>query len=149
LIRAFAEVTGSGRSSASTGPGGGGDPPPGSRTQRLAANPPSAGRAHTRHVGDDLGRLGGGLRLDVAGDLAAALDLDLAVADRPGDAAAGLDQEPLADHQIALEAALDLGLLDRGRAFEQTALGNLDVAAVVQIGLDAAFDDQLVAGGDL
>src|SRR5207302_968585 len=83
------------------------------------------------------------------GDLAAALDLDLAVANRPGDPPARLDQEPLADHQIALEAALDLGFLDRGGAFEQPALGDLDIAAVVEVGLDAALDDQLVAGGDL
>jgi hypothetical protein len=89
------------------------------------------------------------LRLDIAGNLAAALDLDLAVANRSGDPSAGLDQEPLADHQIAFEPALDLGFLDRGRALEEPALGDLDIAAIVEVGLDAAFDDQLVTGGDL
>src|SRR5439155_15949147 len=102
-----------------------------------------------RRVGHDLGRLGGRLGLHVAGNLAAALDLDLAVANRPGDPAAGLDQQPLADREVAFKAAMDLGVLDRGRTLEQPALGDLDIAAVVEIGLDAALDDQFVAGGDL
>src|SRR5215469_3230864 len=103
-------------------------------------------RAHDTR--DDVAVLGGGLRLDVAGDLAAALDLQLAVADRARHPAARLDQQPLADGQIAFEAALDFGFLDRGGALEQPALGDLDVAAIVEVGLDAALDDQLVAGGD-
>src|SRR5205085_7726169 len=109
----------------------------------------SAGDAYARHVGEDLAVLGRRLGLDVAGDLAAALDLDLAVADRAGDPPARLDQEALADHQVAFETALDLGVLDRGGAFEQPRFGDLDVAAVVEVGLDAALDDQLVAGRDL
>jgi hypothetical protein len=44
-------------------------------------------------------------------DLAAALDLDLVVADRARHPPARLDQEALADHQIAFETALDLGFL--------------------------------------
>ena len=40
------------------------------------------------------------LRLNVAENLAAAFDLDLAVADRPRDPAGRLDQEPVADDQI-------------------------------------------------
>jgi hypothetical protein len=43
---------------------------------------------------------GDGERLDVAENLAAAFDLDLAVADRPEDPAGRLDQEPVADDQI-------------------------------------------------
>ena len=88
------------------------------------------------------------LRLDVAENLAAAFDLDLAVADRPRDPAGRLDQEPVADDQITFEAAAYLGLVDRCRALEQAALGNLDSAAVGQLGVDTAFDEQFVAGID-
>src|SRR5262245_13579302 len=56
------------------------------------------------------------LRLDVAENLAAAFDLDLAVADRPRHPAGRLDQEPVADDQITFEAAAYLGLVDRCRA---------------------------------
>ena len=56
------------------------------------------------------------LRLNVAENLAATLDLDLAVADRPRDPAGRLDQEPVADDQITFEAAAYLGLVDRCRA---------------------------------
>ena len=69
------------------------------------------------------------LRLNVAENLAAAFDLDLAVANRPGDAPAGFDQEPLAHDEIAFEATANLGILNRGRAFEQAALGDFDIAA--------------------
>src|SRR6266850_816539 len=58
----------------------------------------------------------GRLRLDVAENLAAAFDLDLAVADRPRDLAGRLDQEPVADGQITFEAAAYLGLVDRRQA---------------------------------
>src|SRR6266404_7778438 len=61
----------------------------------------SARRAGGRHVRHDFGfctRLG----LDIAGNLATAFDLDLAIPNRPGDAPAGFDQEPLAHHEIAL-----------------------------------------------
>ena len=51
------------------------------------------------------------LRLNVAENLAAAFDLDLAVADRPRDPAGRLDQEPVADDQITFEAAAYLGLV--------------------------------------
>ena len=62
------------------------------------------------------------LRLGVAENLAAAFDLDLAVADRSRDPAGRLDQEPVADDQITFEAAAYLGLVDRCRALEQAAL---------------------------
>src|SRR5271169_4071856 len=97
----------------------------------------------------DLTRFAGRLRLDVAGYLAAALDLDLAVANRPRNPPGRLDQQPLADSEIALEAAAHFRLLDCGGALEQAALGDVDVAAVGQIGLDAALDEQLVARIDL
>ena len=88
------------------------------------------------------------LRVNVAENLAAAFDLDLAVADRPRDPAGRLDQEPVADDQITFEAAAYLGLVDRCRALEQAALGNLDSTAVGQLGVDTAFDEQFVAGID-
>ena len=49
----------------------------------------------------------------------------------------------------ALVAAADLGLLDRGGALHQAGLGDLDLAAVVEVGLDAALDDEPLARGDL
>src|SRR5260221_13230471 len=72
----------------------------------------------------------GRLRLDVAENLAAAFDLDLAVADRPRDPAGRLDQEPVADGQITFEAAAYLGLVDRCRALEQ-ALSAISIARQV------------------
>jgi hypothetical protein len=51
------------------------------------------------------------LRLNVTENLAAAFDLDLAVADRPRDPAGRLDQEPVADDQITFEAAAYIGLV--------------------------------------
>src|ERR1700719_3929126 len=88
------------------------------------------------------------VRADVCEKLAAAFDLDLAVADRPRDPAGRLYQEPVADDQITFEAAAYLGLVDRCRALELAALGNLDSAAVDQLGVDSAFEWQFVAGID-
>ena len=123
-------------------------PPRGRRRRREARNQPTT-RARAPTSGISLAGFAGRLRLDIAGDLAAAFDLDLAVADRPRDPAGGLDQQPLADDEIALEAAAHLGVLDRGGALEQAALGDVDIAAIGQVGLDAALDEQLVAGIDL
>src|SRR6185312_16891926 len=77
------------------------------------------------------------------------LDLELAIADRAGDPSAGADQQPPPHHQLAFEAAAYLGIVDRGGALEEAALGDLDFVAVLQVRLDAALDDELVAGGDL
>src|SRR5579862_948936 len=69
---------------------------------RVKVSPsPARGRsernARAGHVGDEiLGRM----RLDVARDLAARLDLDLAVADRAGDAAGRADQQALAHDEV-------------------------------------------------
>src|SRR6185295_16120290 len=87
--------------------------------------------------------------LDVAGDLAAGLDLDHPVADRPDHLAGGADEHPLADGERALEATGDLGRIDLRLALEEAALGDVDRAAVGQVGVDAALDHQLVARGDL
>src|SRR5215472_4521267 len=58
------------------------------------------------------------LRLNVSEDLAAALDLDLAVTDRPRDPACRSDQQPVVDDEVTLEAAADLSLVDGGGALE-------------------------------
>src|SRR5216110_977367 len=102
--------------------------------------------ARGRRFGD---RILARLRLDVAGDLATAFDLDLAVANRAGNAAGGTDEEPLADHQIAFEPPAHVDLVDRRRTLEQPGLGDIDIMAVLQIGFDAPLDNQLVARGDL
>src|ERR1051325_9521298 len=59
------------------------------------------------------------IRLDIAGNAAAAFDLDLAIADRARHPPGGTDQQPVADGQTALEAAPYLDLVDRRRALEQ------------------------------
>jgi hypothetical protein len=87
--------------------------------------------------------LGRQLRVDVTGNQPAALDLDLAVVDRSRDAPARLDQKPLLHDEIALEAAADLGFLDRGGALEQAGFGDTEIAAIRQVGLNAALDDSL------
>src|SRR5204862_3930411 len=46
--------------------------------------------------------------LDLAGDPPAVLDLDLAVGDLAGNMTGRADQQPLADHQITLEATAHL-----------------------------------------
>ena len=81
--------------------------------------------------------------MHVTGNQPAALDLDLAVVDRSRDAPARFDQKPLLHDEIALEAAADLGFLDRGGALEQAGFGDTEIAAIRQVGLDAALDDSL------
>ena len=61
----------------------------------------------------------------------------------------GADQQPLAHHEIAFEAAAHLGIIDRCDAFEETGFGDIDVVAIVQIRFDSALDDEPRAGGDL
>ena len=51
-------------------------------------------------------------RLNVSENPAAALDLDLAVTDRPRDPAGRSDQQPVVDDEVTLEAATDLSLVD-------------------------------------
>src|SRR5947209_2548115 len=122
-------------------------PRPASLSRRAPRLSPRRRSRRLRSVGRWGGGHGGGfelvvrLRLDVARDLAAAFDLDLTVADRAGDPAGRADQEPLAHRQIAFEAAAHLGFVDRSGAFEQPRLGDVDIAAVLQISLDAALDD--------
>ena len=90
-----------------------------------------------------------GVKRDLARDIAAILDLDLGIGDLARDMAAGADQQPLADSELALEAAADLGIVDRRTALEEPALGDIDIAALVQIGFDIALDGQPLAGRDL
>src|SRR5204863_6206506 len=84
----------------------------------------SEGDAGTRRVGDELVA-----RLNVARDLAAALDLDLAIANRAGNPAGGADEEALSHRQVALESAAHLDLVDRRRALEQPGFGEFDIVA--------------------
>src|SRR5262249_20366835 len=85
----------------------------------------------------------------MAREPAAALDLDLAIADRGGDLAGGPDQQPSAHGQLALEAPADLGVLDRCGAREEAAFGNGYVPAILDVCLDGPLDDQPVARADL
>src|SRR6185437_2681472 len=75
-------------------------------------------RARVRQLRDDVAVA---VRLDVTANLAAELDLELAVADRSGYLPAGADQQALADHQIALERAAHVGTVDLGSALEDAA----------------------------
>ena len=93
-------------------------------------------------------RFARGLRLNIVENLAAALDFDLAIADRPRDLASRLDQQPVVDDEVALETAADLSLVDGGGTLEQASFRNLNDAAVGQFDVDATFDEQLVAGSD-
>jgi len=63
--------------------------------------------------------------------------------------AGSTDQEPLADDNPALELASHLSLLDGSLAFEETALGDLHLAAFVQTRLYTALDYQPIAGLNL
>src|SRR5881227_3079740 len=64
-----------------------------------------------------------GVKRDLARDIAAILDLDLGIGDLARDMAAGADQQPLADSELALEPAADLGIVDRRTSLEEPALG--------------------------
>src|SRR5438874_2658469 len=59
------------------------------------------------------------------------------------------NQEPLADHKLALKPATHLGLLDGRRAFEKTALGDLHLAALVQSRFYTALDYEPIARFDV
>ena len=87
--------------------------------------------------------------LELAGDPAATLELDLAVVDVAGHHAAGVHAEAPAHREIALVGAADLGLLDLAAADEPAGRLDLDRARVVQRDLDVALDDQAIAGRDL
>src|SRR3546814_7613725 len=87
-------------------------------------------------------------RGDVAGNLAAILDGDAAIADLAGDAAARMNHQAGARRQLALEPAANLGRVDTRGADEGAALGDLADAAV-HAGFDTALDDEGIAIGDL
>src|SRR4051812_46943150 len=64
--------------------------------------------------------------LDLAGQLAAALDLDLAVGDLAAHLAGRVDDQAVADDELAFEQAADFGVFDLGRALERTVFSDLD-----------------------
>src|SRR5438067_1889383 len=82
------------------------------------ATAPGRGNRH-RYCGRDLRDLAlvRGLCLvehgDLAGELRAFLDLDLGVADLAGHLARAVDDELLPHGELALEPAMDLGVVDR------------------------------------
>ena len=86
---------------------------------------------------------------DVARDLAAALQLELRVANRAGELAGAAHAQALAHREIALVDAADVGLLDLAAAGEPPALGDLQSERVVQRHLDLALDHQAIARADL
>ena len=60
--------------------------------------------------------------MDRSRDFAAGFYLQLAVGDRPGNVAAGADQQPFADRELALKAAPHVGIVGRGLPLENTSL---------------------------
>src|SRR5204862_380933 len=88
------------------------------------------------------------MRLDVPRDLAAAFDLDLAIADRARDLATGAHQQPLLDDELAFEAAMYIGIVCRDGASEDAGLGDDDLLAAIQFCVDRPFRNQPIACGD-
>src|SRR5439155_23597979 len=84
-----------------------------------------------------------------AGNATATLDFELFILDGPGDEAGRTNQKAPAHRELTLETPADVGALNRGRAAEEPALGDRNVAALLDIGFDRAFDDQSVAAGNL
>src|SRR5690606_8470469 len=82
-------------------------------------------------------------------DHPAALHFELAIADLAQNLAAGANGQTLTHHQIAVEAAGNIGGFNFGRAAEFAGTGNIHGAAIGQHSLDLAFDDETVAGTDL
>ena len=87
-------------------------------------------REYPMSTAGSFSRFARGLRLNIVENLAAALDFDLAIADRPRDPASRLDQQPVVDDEVALETAADLSLVDGGGTLEQASFRNLNDAAV-------------------
>src|SRR6185437_16720245 len=77
-------------------------------------------------------RRGAIMRLDLPRDLAAAFDLDLAVADRAGDVAGGAHQQPLLHDELAFKTAMHIGMVGRDVAPEDTGLGDDDLLTPIQ-----------------
>src|SRR3954447_4539128 len=88
------------------------------------------------------------MRLDLPRDLAAAFDLDLAIADRARDLAAGAHQQALLDDELAFEAAMYIGIVCRDGAPEDAGLRDDDLLAAVQFCVDRPFRNQPIACGD-
>src|SRR5690606_11210834 len=102
-----------------------------------------AGLVHRRH------HRGAVQRLEGAAQPGTGLDLQYAVADGADDLGGAAHAQPVAHGPLAVEAAADIGVLDLGDALVAAAVGDLDDPAVAQGRLDAALDDQMLAGGDV
>src|SRR5690606_11835395 len=85
--------------------------------------------------------------LDVASNLAALFDHQLAVADLARDFAGRVNHEFFAYGQVAIEFATDFGDVDFCRTLECADLGDLDHARIHRC-FDPAFDHQRVAIGN-
>src|SRR5258708_12267988 len=81
---------------------------------------------------------------DLARQLGAFLDLDLGVADLARHLAGAVDHELLAHRQLAFEAAMDLGVVDRDGALEHAVRRDLEYARV-EGPFDAPFNDEVAA----
>ena len=86
---------------------------------------------------------------ELARDLAAPLELELAVSDLADHPAALVHGQPAAHREIALVDAADLGLLDLAAADEMAGRLDLERAGRVHRDLDVALDHQPLAGRDL
>src|SRR5262249_48941326 len=96
-----------------------------------------------------LGRRAAVQRLELAADLAAALDLDGAITDVAADASGRADMQQLLHDEVAFEASGDIGGFDLRLALEHAGLGDLDGADIAQGGIDPPPDDRPFAGLDL
>ena len=78
-------------------------------------------------------------------DAPAPLDLELAVADDPGNTARRPDEEPLLNLELALERPGDVGIVHRHGALEGAALHDLEQTPVRHRGFDRSLDSQTLA----
>ena len=89
------------------------------------------------------------MRLDRARDFPAGFNLDLPVGDRAGNVTTGADQQPLADDETTLYAAMHISIFRRSVASEDAGLGDNHVLAVLQFRFDTTLDDEPVAGRNI
>ena len=88
------------------------------------------------------------LRFDLTRDSAAAFDLDLAIADGPGDLTGGAHEQSFLHDELTFEAAMHIGVIGRDIASEDAGLRDDDLLAAIQFCVDRAFRNQPIARGD-
>jgi hypothetical protein len=92
--------------------------------------------------------IGVGNPLNVAGDAAAAFDLNLGIADFALDISLAMDNQPRSRDQRAFEPAADFRHVDFNLTAKDSSFGNFNCAAIAKRRFDSALDDQGVAGGN-